>query len=228
MSMYVENKKRKILYYRECAERYERSDVECANSIDRKIINDWLLQKLEVYKPKVVLDLGCGTGRYFHVITIKKDAELIGIDITKEMLIKALNKKAGAHLVLADAFYLPLKDHTVDLCFSIGILGEHVPLVEDIYKEIRRVLKRGGAFVYTALHPSQVSSLGKLACSLELKNRIMKRALRTISRVFRVNRRFYATERSIIKLSNLFGLLIKELNIPHTAYKHYFITSERS
>lgn len=95
--------------------------------------------------PKKVPDLACGTGRYLPAI---KAQTLVGIDISLSMLKKV---KIGKNISISrgDIFCLPFKDNCFDLVYSIGTLGEHVPLTNEIVSEVKRVLKPTGTFIFT-------------------------------------------------------------------------------
>ena len=87
----------------------------------------------------LVLDIGCGTGCHLRLFN-----DIIGLDISQEMLKKALS--AGKPLVLASAEQMPFKDETFDtvLClFSVLNLCDHKKVVH----EINRVLKVKGIAV---------------------------------------------------------------------------------
>ena len=79
-----------------------------------------------------VLDLGCGTGRYFHCL--QHVERLIGIDIALTMLKHARNpiKKneisiGHIDLICANVFDLPISRNIFDFIYSIVVLGEMAP-----------------------------------------------------------------------------------------------------
>jgi SAM-dependent methyltransferase len=83
-----------------------------------------------------VLDLGCGTGRYFHCL--QNVERLIGVDIALDMLKHARNPvksdKISADridLICSNVFDLHLIPDSFDFIYSIGILGEVAPF--DLY-----------------------------------------------------------------------------------------------
>lgn len=92
-----------------------------------------------------VVDLGCGTGTHFRYIT---SADIVGVDAMSEMLAKARENIHGkGSLVQGDIFSLPFKDNSVTSIASFGTLEHLFPLSEAL-KEIYRVLKMGGEFIF--------------------------------------------------------------------------------
>jgi ubiquinone/menaquinone biosynthesis C-methylase UbiE len=111
-------------------------------------------------RAEMVLDLGCGGG---HIILSLSGLGLIGrgfgIDISsgmlKECLINAGNLGATPLLAEADAEFLPFKDKSFDLIIGHAVL-HHLPEVDKVLSELKRVLKDGGACIFT--EPARVGS----------------------------------------------------------------------
>jgi SAM-dependent methyltransferase len=79
---------------------------------------------------RVVVDVGCGTGRALTALrhAAGAAATIIGVDVTPEMLraAAASGRQETSDLVLADVDALPVRPASVDAFFASGILG-HVP-----------------------------------------------------------------------------------------------------
>jgi SAM-dependent methyltransferase len=109
-----------------------------------------------------VLDLGCGTGRYFSVLPNVRS--LVGIDASPSMLAEARRPLHGDR-VRADRVELVEGDFLVhdfpaagfDLVYSVGVLAEHSPLDERIVGRVVRWLRPGGRFAFTTVHPESPS-----------------------------------------------------------------------
>ena len=108
----------------------------------------------------VAIDVGCGTGRALPALRAATGTAgvVIGIDVTEQMLAAARDhgRSGGAHLVLADAGYLPLPDASVDAVFTAGLIG-HVPDVDPTLRELARVTREGGRLAL--FHPSGRAAL---------------------------------------------------------------------
>lgn len=112
--------------------------------------------------PIDVLDLGCGTGRYFRAL--RRVRRLVGIDVSKPMLDEA-RRPVGGESIAAESLTLIADDFLVhdfepgafDLIYSIGVLAEHSPFDDAVAARVRRWLKPGGRFAFTAVHPLSFS-----------------------------------------------------------------------
>ena len=99
--------------------------------------------------PRLVIDLPCGTGRFFEFLT-GRGASLVGADISEMMLAQATAKTKGASgaqgralgLVAADATKLPFKDKSADAILSIRFLHQVPPDVRAaMLREMGRVAR---------------------------------------------------------------------------------------
>ena len=107
--------------------------------------------------PVDVLDIGCGTGRYFQAL--RHIRRLVGIDVSKPMLDLARTPVGGAagigELVLVEGDFLrhDFDASSFDLVYAIGVLAEHSPFDRSVAARVRSWLRPGGRFAFTAVHP---------------------------------------------------------------------------
>ncbi len=95
-------------------------------------------------KNKLVLDAGCGMGRFSEVV-LDYGAEVIGVDLSLsvEAAYKNLGKRKKCHLIQADIFNLPFKLNTFDAVFSIGVL-HHTPSTKTAFMNLPPLVKKQG------------------------------------------------------------------------------------
>ena len=102
-------------------------------------------------KNKKLLDIGCGPGMHLKEY-IKRGAEAYGIDISKEMLNLAKREAQKAKLKLADSYKTKFKENYFDIVTS-SFLYDHVKDIGKAFQEVKRILKPGGLFIFSAPHP---------------------------------------------------------------------------
>ncbi len=104
-----------------------------------------------------VLDLGCGTGRW-SLKWAERGANVTGVDFSEGMLAKARHKP-GAGRIRFEAHDLtaplPFADGAFDL-ISCCLVLEHLPDLEPVFREMRRLCRRAGAIVISDMHPAMM------------------------------------------------------------------------
>jgi tRNA (uracil-5-)-methyltransferase TRM9 len=126
---------------------------QIAEDFDRTRIEPWK-ECVEYAKSmrtgSIVLDMGCGNGR--NCIFLAENHRVIGVDISREMLLFARRnvEKRGlstkCDFLQSDVAKLPIRDSVADETFCIATL-HHIPTVESRLKvvmELKRTLKTGG------------------------------------------------------------------------------------
>lgn len=97
----------------------------------------------EELKGKLVLDVGCGMGRFAEVAT-RWGARVVGIDLSAAAEVAAKNLAEREFVAFqADVFALPFAPETFDIIYSVGVL-HHTPDCEAAVKTLDKYLKPGG------------------------------------------------------------------------------------
>ena len=98
----------------------------------------------EDLRGKLVLDVGCGAGRFLDVAS-RWGANVVGIDLS--FAVEASQKNVGSRpnvtVVQADVFRLPFREATFDAIFSIGVL-HHSRDTREAFLQLPKLLKEHG------------------------------------------------------------------------------------
>ena len=151
------------LYDGSYADRYRDYDDRLRGGELVTRFGNWLRVVCERFAPPIdALDLGCGTGRYFHAL--RGVRRLVGIDISEPMLRRALTPLDGGSVATqsVELFHGDFLEHAFapaefHLVYSIGVLAEHSPFDEAVAGRVGMWLKPGGRFAFTAVHPLSFS-----------------------------------------------------------------------
>ena len=99
-------------------------------------------------KNKVVLDLGCGTGKFMQKF-YKEAVKYYGLDLSNEQLKIAKNKvkSNNVQFICCSAENIPLPENSIDVIISTWVLGTilEVDRRNKVLEEMKRVLKVDGS-----------------------------------------------------------------------------------
>src|SRR6266700_2007606 len=125
-------------------QRYARTWMDEANRHDAELN----FRKQTGFTPeelcgKLVLDVGCGMGRFAEIAT-RWGARVVGIDLSAAAEVAARNLADRDFVAFqADVFALPFAPESFDVIYSIGVL-HHTPDCEAAVKALEKYLKPGG------------------------------------------------------------------------------------
>ena len=95
----------------------------------------------------LVAELCCGTGETFKILPEIQNG--VGIDIAPTMLSKAIQGTNNKNIIFlqANALKLPFVDESFDTVSMLGGI-HHIPDRNALFKEVARILKPGGRFIF--------------------------------------------------------------------------------
>ena len=121
-----------------------------------------LLRLVDVKEKQNYLEVGCGIGAMSKHVAEKYLLNVTGIDVDPEQIQLAQESTAGVpniRFLEADATDLPFQDEDFDIVLSFGVM-HHIANWLDALKEIGRVLKPRGYFIYYDLvYPDRASRI---------------------------------------------------------------------
>lgn len=118
-----------------------------------KVIAPNLMRILAIKEGERVLDVGCGQG-YFTREVLKATKSVAGADISKELIAKAKAQTPGIQFHIAPADKLKFAGNAqFDAALCVLAL-QNMQDVSLVFKEVKRVLKPHGRFVFVLNHPA--------------------------------------------------------------------------
>lgn len=144
---------------------FERAAAEYDRvAVLQREVGDRLLERLGVIKltPLAVLDLGAGTGYITRsLMKLYRGARVVALDIAAPMLVQARRQSGWWRrpgFVCGDIERLPFADRSVDLILS-NLALQWCNGLDAAFAEFKRVLKPGGALLFTSFGPDTLREL---------------------------------------------------------------------
>ncbi|WP_263913044.1 class I SAM-dependent methyltransferase [Achromobacter sp. 79A6] len=105
-------------------------------------------------KGRAVVDLGCGFGWFCRWAQEQGAAEVLGLDVSENMLARARDttRSATIRYQRADLDQLQLPPQSVDLAYS-SLTLHYLECLPALFATVHQALKPGGRFVFSAEHP---------------------------------------------------------------------------
>ena len=140
--------------YREVSSRYRCDDEIEAKSENHKNLCAVLGELTSSFEhPITALDVGCGTGRYFHCL--QNVQKLIGVDVSPDMLEGAKHPVLETEITIRDIelrcgnfFLLDLPEGSFDFIYSLGMFGHGCPVTLQVCNKFHDLLKPGGKLFF--------------------------------------------------------------------------------
>jgi len=96
---------------------------------------------------KLVLEAGCGAGRFTEIL-LQKNAVLVSADMSSAVEVNQENfPQSDRHMVIqADINDMPYADESFDLVICLGVI-QHTPIPEQTIRSLYQLVKKGGWLV---------------------------------------------------------------------------------
>jgi len=138
---------------------YDRQPDNLMLHLDNLLFEHYL--EIIPFSGRIILDIGCGTGRHWAKVMEQHPAQLVGYDVSDGML-RELKKKfpdADTHLV-TDSLLSAIRDESADVIISTLTIA-HIENIDEAIGAWSRILKIGGHLVLTDFHPAVLQAGGK-------------------------------------------------------------------
>lgn len=149
------SKKLQSDYDSEAANNYRNADArDIKTPASREVIAHLRNLSRQFEHKTNVLDVGCGTGRFFHALENVK--ELTGLDLSEPMLLAAKKPVKqeqldveSIKLVHSDFLTADLPQQGFDLIYAVGVFGHPAPIDKQVLDRFYRHLAPGGCLFFT-------------------------------------------------------------------------------
>ena len=134
--------------YDQWADEYD--DADPTTTLDEPFV----VSLLQPFGGCRILDLGCGTGRYFRRIAAPH-VQLVGLDVSRAMLARAkrtMSSLSPVTLIQASIGQLPFAAGSFDRVIA-GLVLDHVHDLRSFFQETAAVLRPAGRLIVSAIHP---------------------------------------------------------------------------
>ena len=119
-------------------------------------IADHLMALLGAAPGASVLDVACGTGNYTSALSARGLA-VVGLDVSRTMLVRARAKHPLLPLVRGDGAALPFADGAFSHAVTTLAI-HHMADLPAIFSNVRRVVARGGRYLIFSALPEQLEA----------------------------------------------------------------------
>ncbi len=153
---------------------------------------------------KLVLDAGCGMGRYLRIAARGPSRRVVGMDLSRavEAARELTALLPGVSLVRADLLRLPFPAESFDVIYSLGVL-DHTPDPKAAFLGLARLLKPGGrlvVWVYEKERPViEWMMNAQRAISTRLPVSVLEALCRLLAPVGGLKRRLFASRHWIVE-----------------------------
>jgi len=154
--LYTQLRQNAEAYYSETAASYRRDD-EVAKDLESHAGKCQIIRDLtQRFSRRIrVLDLGCGTGRYFHCV---RNVEwLVGVDASEHMLAHARtpvgDRQGKSTLIRSTLHEVAFVEQSFDVVICVGVLSHWCPIDASLLAHVASMLRDDGCFFFTVEEP---------------------------------------------------------------------------
>jgi SAM-dependent methyltransferase len=143
--------------YASGARQYRQDDeIEVVTPHHRRLARKLAELSSSFGRPISVLDVGCGTGRYFYCL--KNVSRLVGMDITPQMLAAArqpvhsnMVSAKSIELIRGNVFLAAFAPGSFELIYSFGMFGHGCPVTVEVCDKLHSWLAPGGYLFFDTI-----------------------------------------------------------------------------
>jgi len=129
-------------------------------------VKTWLVK---IPKSAIYLDMGTGTGRVVNLLVKQKPRKIYAVDTSSAMLeyLRKLfpkqTKNKTIQTINSKSDNIPLPNHSVDIVTSLHLF-KHLSNSSSTIREVARLLKPGGYFIFDILNQKSIIGINLKTC----------------------------------------------------------------
>lgn len=142
-------------------------EIACVKTRRSKEKRKKRIRLFSIKKKDKVLDLGCGDGLNISILHSLGIRDVVGVDISKELIRLAKKNNSKTKFYVGSAEKLPFKKETFDVIFVDSVF-HHIIDYQKVVKELKRVLKKNGKLCFIEPHKSPLRLMIDFICVLPI------------------------------------------------------------
>ena len=161
---------------------------------------------------KLVLEAGCGAGRFTEIL-LKKGATLVSSDLSSAVEVNAENfPLSDKHLVIqSDINDMPYADESFDVVICLGVI-QHTTDTEKPIEDLYRLVKKGGALIidhytFTRSNVLRLAPLYRMYLRTKTSDYTIPYTQRLIKRYLHLHKKF-AHNKTNATVTSFFTIMI--------------------
>lgn len=128
-----------------------------------EVLRNELYQIIQNYKPKRIVDAGCGEGYYTNFLKTDEN-EIYAFDLSKYAVDEACKARNDVQYIVASVFHLPIEDACADMVLSVFAPFDA--------QEFYRLLKEEGLFIKVGPGPRHLMGLKEILYDKPYENQV--------------------------------------------------------
>lgn len=145
----IQRKHAQAIYNPQAAHQYRQSDSKYFSDVGDGGKFAFVREAARSFSRPEILDMGCGTGRYFHCC--ENARSIVAFDLCRPMLALAktpIGATVPVSLVQSSIDEIEFKRASFDLIYCMGVFGGTLPLTKATIAKVARWLKPDGMFAF--------------------------------------------------------------------------------